>query len=146
MSNITTMKISKENRDKLKLLAKNDKKSLDAVLSDLLAVNGGEIINDVLTIDREKTALSLKYWETKNNSSNKKYNFHIYDITFKQLKESVVGVKFVAYDNPAEKNFITSVAEIIFKRGDDVVLLVKEIFNDEGELDFINTVVHVKLF
>ena len=139
MSEITTIQIKKNTKEKLDLLKKNnDLKSYDELIRKLLDQNAGSIVEDVITINRDSTALSLKYWDSND--------FKSYDVTFQELKIEPVGTVFTANPKPVSDNFVNSVAEILIKKGDDVILLVKEISCSDGEVDSISSVVHVNLF
>lgn len=139
MSEITTIQIKKNTKEKLDLLKKNnDLKSYDELIRKLLDQDGGSIVEDVITINRDSTALSLKYWDDDN--------FKSYDVTFQELKVEPVGTVFTANPKPVADNFVNSIAEIVMKKGDDVVLLVKEISCNDGKVDSISSVVHVNLF
>jgi len=139
MSEITTIQIKKNTKEKLDLLKKNnDLKSYDELIRKLLDQNAGSIVEDVITINRDSTALSLKYWDDDN--------FKSYDVTFQELKVEPVGTVFTANPKPVADNFVNSIAEIVMKKGDDVVLLVKEISCTDGKVDSISSVVHVNLF
>ena len=148
MSDFTTIQIRKETKQKLDLMKAENKESYDKLIQNLLSQTGGVFVDDVITIQREKVALSLKYWELANVEGEHmdSANFHTYDITFKDLREKMIGAMFTANANPASDNFVNSVATLVAREGDNVILLVKEISCRNGNMDSISSVVHVNLF
>lgn len=142
MSEFTTIQIRKETKQKLDFMKSENKVSYDKLITNLLEQTGGTYVEDVITVQRDSTAMSLKYWEINAPANTVKS----YDITFQELKLEPVGTVFTANPNPVHDNFVNSTAEIVVKRGDDVVLLVKELSCSDGEVSSISSVVHVNLF
>ena len=140
MSDFTTIQIRKETKQKLDFMKSENKETYDKLIQNLLEQAGGTWVDDVITVNRDSVALSLKYWETKGDKSL------VYDITFQELKLEPVGTVFTANPEPDNDNFINSVARIVAKEGDDVILLVREISCHEGRFDSLSSVVHVNLF
>lgn len=147
MSEFTTIMISQETKQKLDYLKAENKTSYDKLLNKLISESGGSHVDDVITIQRDSTALSLKYWEiiTTMDHTNTA-NFTSYDVTFQELKVEPVGTVFTANPHPCPDNFVNSIAEIVYRKGDDVILLVKELSCINGVVDSISSVVHVNLF
>lgn len=149
MSDFTTIQIRKETKQKLDLMKAENKESYDKLIQNLLSQTGGAFVEDVITVNRDRVAMSLKYWEIdapKTDSNQKTKNFKSYDITFQELKMEPVGTTFTANPQPADDNFINSVARIVAKDGDDVILLVKEVSFINKKYDAVSSVVHVNLF
>ena len=141
MSDFTTIQIRKETKQKLDFMKNENKSSYDNLIQNLLEQVGGTWVDDVITINREATALTLNYLETGTNKTMK------YDISYQELKIEPVGTVFTANPEPnTDTGFVGSVAEIVFKKGDDVLLLVKELHYHDGVLDSLSSVVHVNLF
>lgn len=140
MSEITTIKVTREVKDKLDKL-KNDKhKSYNDVIKDLLPE--GTEINDVITTNRDSTAITLKYFEFEKSKE-----VRTYDITFQELKIEPIGSYFTANDNISDDvDYLNTVAQIVAKLGDDVLLLVSEIACIDGKRSKITTVHHFNLF
>ena len=142
MSEFTTIQVTKDVRNKLDVKKSATGKKYNDVIEDLLENAGGSVVNDVITINRDTTALSLKFWEVDNPASSK-----FYDITFQELKVEPVGTKFTANDTLAkDTDYVNSNAEIVYRKGDDVILLVEEVSFLDGVFNKINSVVHVNLF
>ena len=150
MSEFTTIQIRKETKQKLDLMKAANRESYDRLIQNLLSQTGGVFVEDVITVNCDTVAMSLKYWEIINtseiNDTQKTKEFNSYDITFQELKVEPVGTVFTANPHPAEDNFINSVARIVAKEGDDVLLLCREISCIDGEVDSISSVAHINLF
>lgn len=140
MSEFTTIQIRKDTKTKLDLMKAENKNSYDVLIQNLLAQAGGAYVDDIITVNRDKVAMSLKYWEDDND------NVKIHDITFEDLRVQPVGTVFTANANPVGRNYVNCVAEIVAKRGADVILLVKEFGAVDGVIDVVSSVVHVNLF
>lgn len=141
MSDWTTVSIKKTTKNKLEVIKSATGLQYDEIINNLLDNQGGENVDDVITIHRDSIAFNLKYWEFNNP------NIISRDISYQELKIEPVGTKFIANDNPAEAGFVNCSAEIVFKKGDDVVLLVKEFSkDDDGVCSNISSVVHVNTF
>jgi len=144
MSEFTTIQISKETKQKLDLMKGENNLSYNKLIENLLQQAGGTYVEDVITIQRDNVALSLKYWETVTGGMN---NVMIYDVTFQEIKHSPVGAVFTANaDVDKSLDFVNSVAEVVAKNGDDVILLVKEFSCVNGSVSSVSSVVHVNLF
>lgn len=144
MSEYTTIQIRKETKQKLDFMKSENKISYDKLITNLLEQTGGTYVEDVITVQRDSTAMSLKYWEINTPNHN---NVKSYDITFQELKLEPVGTVFVANPEPDNsRDFVNCTAEIVAKRGDDVILLVKEVSCLDNCLNSISSVVHVNLF
>ena len=142
MSDFTTIQITKDLKQKLDLMKGGKNIKYNDLIENLLQQVGGAYVEDVITINRDATALSLKYWQVKNPTETM-----FYDITFQELKIEPVGTVFYANPDPDNNiDFINSTAEICYKSGDDVVLLVKEISCIDGVIDTVGSVVHINLF
>lgn len=142
MSDFTTIQITKDLKEKLDLMKGGKNIKYNDLIENLLQQHGGTYVEDVITITRDSTALSLKYWQTDNPA-----NTMFYDISFQELKIEPVGTVFSANPDPDNTiDFINSTAEICFKSGDDVVLLVKEISCSDGVIDSVGSIVHINLF
>lgn len=140
MSEITTIKVTREVKDKLDKLKNDRHKSYNDVIKELLPE--GTEISDVITTHRDSTAISLKYFEFENSKKVESY-----DITFQELKIEPVGSYFTAKDNvDVNVNHVNTTAEIIAKKGGDVLLLVSEIACIDGERSKITGVHHFNLF
>lgn len=141
MSEFTTIRITKEVKNQLEVIKSTRGLKYNDIIKELLQIKAGEIVNDVITIEREQIALTLKYWEHHTDT------IRVYDITYLILMNSKVGTVFAAEPSPnSNEDFVNSVAEIVYKKGDDVILLVKEINHVQGEWSTISSTVHVKLF
>lgn len=140
MSEFTTIQIRKDTKQKLDLMKAENKNSYDKLIQNLLSQAGGSFVEDVITVNHDKVAMSLKYWEHDNS------NVKINDITFYDLRVKPVGTVFTANPSPSGSDYVNCVAEIVARRGDDVVLLVKEFGCVAGVVDVISSVVHVNLF
>ena len=140
MSEITTIKVTREVKDKLDKLKTDRHESYNDVIKELLPE--GTEISDVITTHRDSTAISLKYFEFENSKKVESY-----DITFQELKIEPVGSYFTAKDNvDVNVNHVNTTAEIIAKKGDDVLLLVSEVACIDGERSKITGVHHFNLF
>lgn len=149
MKDITTIQIHKETKQKLDLMKAENRESYDRLIQNLLQQTGGVFVEDVITVNRDTVAMSLKYWEIESpnfDERNNGKNFKSYDITFQELKIEPVGTTFTANPQPTDDNFINSVARIVAKEGDDVLLLCREISCIDGEVDSISSVAHINLF
>lgn len=142
MSEFTTIQITKDLKQKLDLMKGEKNIKYNDLIENLLQQAGGTYVDDVITITRDTTALSLKYWQTEGPT-----NTMFYDITFQELKVEPVGTVFSANPKPNKNvDFVNSTAEICFKSGDDVLLLVKEISCTDGVVNSMASVVHINLF
>ena len=140
MSEITTIKVTREVKDKLDKLKNDRHKSYNDVIKELLPE--GTEISDVITTPRDSIAISLKYFEFENSKKVESY-----DITFQELKIEPVGSYFTAKDNvDVNVNHVNTTAEIIAKKGDDILLLVSEVACIDGERSKITGVHHFKVF
>ena len=141
MSDYTTIQISKDTLEKLVKIKKEKRIKYDTIIKQLLELHGGTILEDVVTINRESIALSLKYYEEDSNKVN------VYDITYHDLRVSKIGAKFTANVNPAVAGFVNMSAKVIYKHRDDVILLLEELHcTADGEERVFSNVVHVKMF
>ena len=142
MSEYTTIQVTKDVRDKLESIKSVKGKKYNEVIKDLLENKRGELVDDVITIERESVALTLRYWKMDNENDER-----VFDITYSMLRDSEVGTVFQAEEYPDNSVcYINCSAEIVFRRGEDVLLLVKEFINKNKGCDCVNSVVHVKLF
>ena len=142
MSDFTTIQITKDLKQKLDLMKGEKNIKYNDLIENLLQQVGGTYVDDVITITRDTTALSLKYWQIKDPT-----NTLFYDITFQELKVEPVGTVFSANPEPDNSvDFVNSTAEICFKSGDDVLLLVKEISCTDGVVSSMASAVHINLF
>ena len=150
MSEFTTIQIRKETKQKLDLMKAANCKSYDMLIQNLLEQSGGQWVDDVITVTRDTVAMSLKYWEIESpktfDERKTGNNFKSYDITFQELKIEPVGTTFTANPQPTDNNFINSVARIVAKEGDDVILLCREISYIDGKWDSVSSVAHINLF
>ena len=139
----TTIQISKENWKKLEMIKGGNHLKYDDLITVLLKEHGGEIIFDTETINRDSTALTLRYWKHNNKGRVK-----IREILYSHLKTANVGDVFVANANPnVEVEYRNSSAKVIYREGDDVVLLVKECDVDvKGRKQCRSDVIHFNLF
>ena len=150
MSEITTIQIRKETKQKLNLMKAENRESYDRLIQNLLSQTDGVFVEDVITVNRDTVAMSLKYWEIESSKTSDERktgkNFKSYDITFQELKIEPVGTTFAANPRPTDDNFINSVARIVAKEGDDVILLCRELSYIDGKWDSVSSVVHINLF
>ena len=115
-------------------------KSYDTIINDLL-INSGIEVDDVVTIERDKVAVSLKFFY------NDEPEVKIKDVTFQMLREAPVGAVFIAEPSARGVDYMNSWCELVFKRDEDVILLCTERYCDEDGLIQDNTsVVHIKYF
>lgn len=138
MSEFTTIQISKEVKMKLDLMKGNNNETYNRLIENLLQQSGGTFADDVVEVQREKVAFSLKYFD--DNSSK------ILDVTYYDLAVSEVGDVFKVVDNPTDDNWLNSDAEVIIKKNNDVVLLVNEFTCKNGKIDKISNIFHIYLF
>ena len=140
MSEYTTIRITKQLKDKLDVLKSVNGDSYNDIIEKILEEQKiGTTVDDVITLDADSVAISLKYLDDENSVYK--------DITFKELKNSKVGDVFYANKSPNnQKDFINSVAEVMAIKGDDMALLVKQMSVTNGNLDVLTNLVHVKLF
>ena len=138
----TTIQISKENKRKLSKLKHNDNITFDDVITGLLNDYGGTLIEDVSTINSDAVALQLTYLKGNNQGRIKTK-----DVLFSDLKASSVGDTFVAYTPEVETDFMNQTAEVVYRKGNDVVLLVKTFTVDVKGNRFVDKeIVHFMLF
>lgn len=138
MSKFTTIQITKDLKDKLTEIKKREHMKYNDIIEGLL-VNRGTDVDDVVTVEREQVAFSLKYW-------NDEGDYKVFDVTYKYLRGLKHGESFVAFNRPSGKKWINSGAEVIYHDGEDVVLLTEEVSYDNEEITRLKSVVHVKLF
>ena len=150
MSEFTTIQIRKETKQKLDLMKAENRESYDRLIQNLLSQTGGVFVEDVITVNRDTVAMSLKYWEIESpktfDERKTGNNFKSYDITFQELKIEPVGTTFTANPQPTDNNFLKRVARIVAKEGDDVILLCREITYIHGKWDSVSSVAHINLF
>ena len=65
MSEFTTIQITKDLKQKLDLMKGEKNIKYNDLIENLLQQAGGTYVDDVITITRDTTALSLKYWQTE---------------------------------------------------------------------------------
>ena len=135
MSEYTSIQIGKDIKQKLDLCKGINNNSYNTIIAKLLEQSGGVIVEDVVEIQREQVAFTLKYFD--NNDNNK-----IRDITYLELANAKVGEVFTVIDYPVGEGWLNSKATVLVKDGYTVILLVEEF--DENSC--IKTVVHVELF
>ena len=143
MSEYTTIQLTHEVKQKLDLVKEvKNLKTYNDILLYFLEQYGGAVTDDVIEIDRDETAFSLRFWRFDRPS-----RIITKDITFKELKKADVGTEFIANPEAEGNGFINSSARVVFKENDEVVLLVEEINKDkEGVEDILTSVMHVNLF
>ncbi len=142
MSDYTTIQINKNLKKKLEELKKETGRNrYDEVIEDLLT--GGKIIDDVITIERELVAFTLNYWH-ENGETIKK------DITYAELRNSIIGDEFIACDYNIFPigDYVNSSAKVIaiVNNGEDIILMVTEKSRRNQKLEYVKSVVHVKMF
>ena len=138
MSEFTTIQITNELKDKLTAIKKKNGKKYNDIIEDLL-YNMGSEVDDVITLEREAVAFSLKYWNNQDD-------YKIFEVTYKYLKGLSVGDIITVCDNPVGDEWVNSSAQVIYHNGEDVILMVEEISNNHDNVNCIKSVVHVKLF
>lgn len=141
MGEDTTIRISKKIKERLlQLKEETGRNNYNEVIQDLLT--GGHVVNDVITIEREQTAFTLNYWDGEQTIKN--------DITYKDLKESLINQEFIAYnhDSMPTGDWFNSKACVIAKvnNDEDVILLVTEKSLRDNVFEEVKSVVHVKTF
>lgn len=140
MSDYTSIQISKDTKEKLDLCKGLNNLSYNKIIERLLEQSGGVIVEDVVEIQREQTAFSLKYWDS--SGVNK-----IRDISYAELKESRVDMDFEIDVEPAKDvDFVNAWATVKAIDGSDVILLVSEVSRRDGVVSSIKSVVHISLF
>ena len=141
--NYTAVQVRNDLKKKLNEIKKATGKTYNDILEELLQETyQGVEADDVITITRDSVAFTLKYWETENPSKVK-----VRDVTYQELKCGIIGDKFTANDNPVSAGFVNSVAEIVYKNNDDVILLVREIHKGvDNRFSSVSSVVHVNVF
>lgn len=138
MSEFTTIQVTKELKDKLTEIKKQEHMKYNDIIEGLL-VNRGTDVDDVVTVEREPVAFSMTY---KNDEGD----YNVFNVTYKYLKGLKHGESFVAFNRPTGKKWINSGAQVIYHDGEDVVLLTEEVSYDNEEVSRLKSVVHVKLF
>lgn len=147
---MTTVKVTKANRDRLKQI--NPDKSINDIITELIENQPGMQVDDVITIDRDPVALTLKYWEIlpvqtfDDEIPSKIGDIKTRDVTYKELHQQPVGTKFMANPVTPGENYFHSTAEIVSKSQEDIILRVSEVSNRQGIVDVLNSVVHIRLF
>ena len=146
---MTTVKVTKANRDRLKQI--NPDKSINDIITELLENQPGMQVDDVVTIDRDPVALTLKYMElipaeTDESAPPKIGDVKLRDVTYKELHQKPVGTKLVASPVTPSDNFISISAEIVSKSPEDIILRVSDMYKGNGVVDILNSVVHIRLF
>lgn len=141
MSDYTSIQISKNTKEKLDLCKGLNNLSYNKIIERLLEQSGGVIVEDVVEIQREQTAFSLKYWDKNDNHK-------VRDISYVELMNANVGDMFYVVD-PASivsNDYVTGNARVMAKWEDDVILLITETSCNKGVFDWIKSVVHISLF
>ena len=137
----TTIQISEDVKNKLLKIKEKKNVKYNDIIEQMLELYGGILMEDVIRIDRNKIALSLKYWEETSN------NMRIRDITFQELRTAEIGTVFTANMFPSEKNYSNSSAKLVFREDDVVILIIEEVFvGAKGDLKTAMNVIHVNLF
>ena len=138
----TTIRISKETKAKLEKMRGNRSITSDGLIMNLLKQTGGVWVDDVEFYAREQIALVLKYYELDNVSSLVEC-----PIFYSDLKENDEGTVFENYADTADSDYYLETAEIISKRGDDVVLMVyKHHCRSNGKIIKTSSVLHLNIF
>ena len=141
MSEFTTIQITKDVKNQLEAIKSARGGKYNDVIKHLLDCSIGVDVNDVVTINREPTAFTLKFMRL-----NEPGRVKVVDVSYKMLRDFPVGSVFAAAEDVVGCDFVNGVAEILFKRGDDVVVLVKEVSCRDGVRSVDSSVVHVRLF
>lgn len=137
-NNYVSMSISRETKELLNKIRGDKNISYSKIIQNLIEQTGGVIVDDVLEIQREKVAFTLKFW---NETSNK-----VRDVSFYDLRGVPVGTVFYVVDEPVGESWVNSSAKVLAKDGENVILLMTETSNQHGVLHTVETVVHVCLF
>lgn len=134
----TSLSVSKKTKEML-MKVKGDKNiSYSKIIQNLIEESGGVIVEDVVTIQREKVAFTLKYWNDETT--------RVYDVTYADLASDDIGTMYIAENNPRGDSFVNSRAEIVYKDYNDVLLMVEEVKRENDEVSRLKSVVHVYLF
>lgn len=135
MSKYTSIMVTKEVKQKLDLSKGLNNLSYTKIIEKLLEQSGGAIVEDVVEIQREQTAFTLKYFDEQGNNK-------INDVSYLDLKNAKRGDVFTVTDKPVGTGWVNSRAKVLVKDGCTVVLLVEEF----TVRDSVKSLVHVELF
>ena len=143
MSEYTTVRIKKSSLQKIDKM-KGNKGSVAEVVEKLLSTVEGCRIEDIVEVKRESVAIPLEYttFDENQNFTLKKF----YDITFQELKDSKVGDKFYANQNPDDDKYMNDIAEVLFVDGRSVLVRVTEKIKTENGISSVVHMEHVDLF
>ena len=141
----TNLRIKKEVKEKLDLLKNENNETYSNIINQLLEQSGGVLVDDVITIQREQIAFTLRYQDLNNPQ-----NDILKDVTYADLHHAEIGTIYKANPNPESKNYITSNAETIrIKHTDSADFVVLEMENikktEKGE-DVLYNISHIALF
>ena len=133
--------VKPETKHKIDTIKSATGKNYDEIINDLIQKDG-IIIDDVIMIDRDDVALTLNYYEHNNTEE-----IISADVMFSSLKNSDVGTIFSAKEDlDFDLDFVNQSVEIVYKRGDDIILVLTEINSFKDTVVKSKEVIHVNLF
>lgn len=138
MSNFTTIQITKDVKQKLDLMKGENNETYNSLIINLLDQAGGVFVEDIVRFQREKVAFTLEYIDDTSDKS--------VDVSFYDLHTSKVGQIFKVVDKPVGVNWSNSTAEVLVRKGHDIILLITDSICTNGDIQRRSNFFHMSLF
>ena len=142
MGKFETVSIKPSTKDQLKLLKKNTEKSYDELISEMITKYDGMKVDDVTSIVVDNRAVTLNYVEIGESENCKSF-----DVTYSMLKTDPIGTIYIANEKPNRTGeYLNGICEIVHRRGNDVIVTVKDVHYKKGSFDMNYNVFHFNIF
>lgn len=138
MSEYTTIRISKKTKNNLDKLKGNRSIKYDAIIGELLKRNGGLVANDVIKLEREPVALTLRYITPKTED--------FLEITYRDLRDSNVGDWFKIEPQANDSECFFNEALVVYHSDDVVALMVRTVETDQNNTNTDIEFIDIRLF